>query len=84
MGDLADPQFDPMPLDHAPQWHSPIGAGRRRPHAARPSAHHYFSVDLRWEIRSNIGDSIKSVWAGRHVVSTVATALRGRPAFGHD
>lgn len=80
LGDLADPRLGPMPSDHAPQWHSPIGAGRRRPHAARPSVHRYFSVDLRREIRSNTGDSIRSLCAGRQAATTGAMVLRGRLA----
>lgn len=58
----------------------PIGTGRRRPYAARPLAHRYFSIDLRWEIRSNTGDSIRNVCAGRHAVGTGAMLLRGRLA----
>ncbi len=84
LGNLADPRLGLMPLDHAPHRHSRIGAGRQCRHTGRPSAHRHFSVDFRLEIRSNAGDSLSSVWTGRHAAASGATVLwrrlAGRPS----
>ena len=65
LGNLADPRFGPVPLDHAPHRHSLIGTGRRRPHPARTSTPRHFSVDLQREMRSTIGDSVRKEAFGR-------------------